>query len=679
MVAGALLAGATARAASEAEEDGAELLNLLNILEEQTEIATKTKLNADYVPGMVTVLHGDDLEARGVATVWEALGLVPGMELSMDRIGERLVAVRGIGGSILSGNLKILLDDVAMNSAYGAMAVPVFDLPVEQVERIELIRGPGSAIHGEFAYAGVVNVVTRHEGQRVYTRFGQFGERHAGASTSWEAPSGALKFNLNVAGTRGDGADLSVPSDALFGAGQAAVSNAPGSVNEVRKFEGVLFSMEAGRFSLIGQWLEDRHGDHFGPLNVLPTDDGTTAYRNGYRTIEGRYHDELSAEAAFELKVGWQRYRHDADVELLPPGYVFPHILFPGAIVYPDGWSEHSRYQEERLHGSLDFTWKGWHNHAVLAGLSLTGIDVEESRFDTEVDPATLVPLGTLTRFYGREAHSRNIVALTLQDEYRLNDDVTVTLGLRHDDYDDVGEKFSPRLAAVWRIDRSNILKAQYAEAFRPPTFFELSRTPTIQPQLIETTEVGYIHRSSAGVGRLTLFNSRLKDRIFENNLAVFSNTSGARTRGVELELERQLGPKWKVNANLTLASTEEDLTGEAMPGAAQRLLNLGLIYRPAAEMTWAAQWRYVGGRERQMGDTRAKIGDYHTLGVTGTFAHLAGSGLTLRVGVDNLLDEEVRYPAALTGDLLGNVFPSYADDYPQPGRYLWAQVGYDF
>ena len=57
--------------------------DLLRILDEESAIATKTKLNIDFVPGMVTVLHGRDLLAKGIHTVYEALSLVPGFELSM--------------------------------------------------------------------------------------------------------------------------------------------------------------------------------------------------------------------------------------------------------------------------------------------------------------------------------------------------------------------------------------------------------------------------------------------------------------------------------------------------------------------------------------------------------------------------------------------------------------------
>ena len=86
-----------------AMDDQAEFQSLLNILEEQTEIATKTKLNADYVPGMVTVLHGITLESGGVNSVWEALRRVPGFYTSRDRTGNLVAVVRGSGGLFASG------------------------------------------------------------------------------------------------------------------------------------------------------------------------------------------------------------------------------------------------------------------------------------------------------------------------------------------------------------------------------------------------------------------------------------------------------------------------------------------------------------------------------------------------------------------------------------------------
>ncbi len=75
---------------------------LMEILEESTEIATKTRMNADYVPGIVSILHGDDLEALGVQTVWEALSLLPGVQTVRAELGNPVVSVRGLNFRHLS-------------------------------------------------------------------------------------------------------------------------------------------------------------------------------------------------------------------------------------------------------------------------------------------------------------------------------------------------------------------------------------------------------------------------------------------------------------------------------------------------------------------------------------------------------------------------------------------------
>ena len=63
-----------------AQEEDPELAELLAVIENETAIATKTRMNSDYVPGIVTVLEAEELEALGFHTVWEALAMVPGVQ-----------------------------------------------------------------------------------------------------------------------------------------------------------------------------------------------------------------------------------------------------------------------------------------------------------------------------------------------------------------------------------------------------------------------------------------------------------------------------------------------------------------------------------------------------------------------------------------------------------------------
>jgi len=209
------------------DDDFAAFQELLEILDEQTTVATKTKLNSDYVPGMVTVLQGADLEAMGIATVWEALSLVPGMQIFRNNLGEPFVVVRGLPFPFNSGNIKILTNSVAMSRETSAINTSALLMPVEQVERIEVVRGPGSSVYGNFAFMGLVNIITRKEDQRVFASVAN-GDHYA-SGVQFAAGSGDLRLHVNLAGwtsDKGEGsADQSADEERLNAVGSVDYRN----------------------------------------------------------------------------------------------------------------------------------------------------------------------------------------------------------------------------------------------------------------------------------------------------------------------------------------------------------------------------------------------------------------------------------------------------------------------
>lgn len=699
VMAGALLAwGGPATAASDAGGGEAEeLKDLLAVLEQQTEIATKTRMNADYVPGLLTVLHGEELEAVGARTVWEALRLVPGVEPSIDQIGGRQTLVRGIGGSFASGNMKILLNGRAMNSALSANANPVLNMPVEQIDRIEVVRGPGSAVHGEFAYAGVLNVITRKETTGAFLRAGRNDTYGVGGFTHWTSDDGRTGGSVNLGGWHTAGAGVDSGRDALYGgnnAPQQLLSNAPGPVDDEMEQRAFVLDLFHDAFSLSFSYLEDGNGDHFGTINVLDqADERGVDYRNRYLMVNGQGDWTLARDLQASLSLGWQYYENHFNIRLLPDNFTWLNAQFQPTLL-PGGYVSEGYYEEQRLGADVDLLWEGWSGHRWLASVGLARISVGDSWQLNNVDPQTLEPLATPRRVgleegvpWVSEDTSRRIASVTVQDEYRPTDSVTLTAGVRYDDYDDFGSNTSPRLAAVWRLDRRNVVKAQYAEAFRPPTFYEsafssehapaLTRRPELSPETIRTAELAYIFKSDATEFRLTGFRSRLKDLIVDTGILGFANAEGIDAQGAEVEVMQRLGAAFRVDANLTLVDSEQSDSGARVAGAADRLANLVLTYQPASTRTLALWLRHVGERRREPGDGRAALEGYETVDLTATVRDLGARGLTLRLGVSNLFDQDVRYPAFLTLDIIGQPFASYARDYPQAGRAAWVQLSY--
>lgn len=649
-------------------------LDLLKVFDEATEIATKSKLNADYVPGMVTVLHGKDLQARGIETVWEALALVPGVQVFINSSGTRTVVIRGVGRTFGSGNVKILLNGITVNSVFLATAYPVFDIPVSVIDRIEMIRGPGSAVHGEFAYNGVINVVTRRGSNEVFFRAGSYDSYSGAGILSWANPENDLKINLNMAGLNTSGADVTSGIDKLFGTANQGVSNAPGPANEDRESYSLGMVLDYRNFSFETQYLKEGHGEYFGSGNVLPPPEDRIVHNHSHLLLEARQKIEITSTLQGQFKVGWMYYSFESDRGMsLPPGSVF----------YPNGIFSSTNYRETRINGGGSLTWTGWDGHKILLGFDLSKTKLKDAFNIANFVPSTLAALPGFQRFEGsenfiEEGRERFRTSLTLQDEINYNADLTFTLGLRYDHYDDVGDRLTPRAAGVYRLDEHHILKLQYAQAFRPPTFLEMfsknnptvTGNPNIKPAVIDTFEGGYIYKKAGIVFRSTFFYSVLQDLI-EVQGGQYVNSGGATQMGMELEWEQEVTSQLKLNSNLTLVDTKDQDTGEDVGGSAHLLANVGINYRPWQEVMFNLQYRYVGSRHRETTDSRAKLGGYNNVDLTANwFKPFGGRGWTLRGGIRNLFDEDIFYPAQAS---------TYPGDYPRPGIHFWGQLSYEF
>lgn len=628
---------------------------LLDDLGEQTSIATRTRLKVDYAPGTINILHSDDLMTQGARTVWESLALVPGFEMSMDETGTRQILVRGMGKSYSSGAIKILVNDIALNSELMSLANPVLNMPMEQVERIEVIRGPGSAIYGESAYAGVVNVITRKQGQRLFAGAGSAGMLAGGGVMSYANEETGLDFNLNLAGWKTDGNGQAGP-DQLYREGRGDQSHAPGPINDTMDYRSALFALNYHKSSLSALLLEDGTGDHYGINNILPPDEKRIVTRHRHRALEFRQKAEFTPALQAEFKLGWQDFSHTRDRLYLDPA----------------PWYLSRDYREKRLTAGADLALEqgihtmllGWsynHSEIVTGNWNWNGpVDLGEHFIDTSM--------------------SRTVNSFTAQDEIRLSERFTLTAGLRHDHYDDIGSSTTPRLAAVWQAAPGHTIKAQYAEAFRAPTFYEIyngGEPANIQPETIATSELGYLYKGARGNAGITLFHSRLDHliRFVDSTEYIgYQNGTGGYSRGVELEGEKWLSTDLKFSGNLTWLDTHDDNTNSEIAGAGHWLANAGLEYRVSQDLSFGLRLRQVGERSREVNDVRAPLGGYQVTDITARLFNVAGTkGLTLRAGIRNLFDQDVRYPA------MSMQLGIYPDDYPRGSRQWWALMSYSF
>lgn len=660
-----------------ADIDQAALSDLMQVIDDASTLATRTRLNADFVPGILTVLHGEELVALGVRTVWDALALVPGVQIGRNSNGSRLVFIRGLQHG--NGNVKLLLNSVAMNNAYSGYSNVLF-IPVEQVERIEVIRGPGSAVYGEFAFAGVVNIVTRADGNHVHLRAGSSDAYDAGGVLSMQDAARDLRLSLNAAGWENAGNTIMAGTDALYPLGLEALSRAPGPVSNAEANRLAVFKLDHGEFSLLAQYNRSRNGPFFGAFNVLPAaTDSPDAGLTEQSLVQLRQGFALSRTLKTEFRLSWWQLAGDWQEEALPPGAPYP---LPFGPIYPDGVSVRNTVSTSRWETALGLDWSGWTDHRWRVDLTATRDWLDDAWWSFNGDLNTLQPLPAPRRYTGAqnfidEDAGRSILSLAVQDEYRLKPDLDLTASLRYDRYSDVSDNLSPRLGIVWRPRDRHLLKAQYARAFFPPSLLQVYGNPSAplgptvaDAESIATTELGYIFRSGNTVARFTLYRSQVKDLIvFENSR--YTNRGRACLQGAEGEWEEQLGSDWKLAANLSYTDAQDEETGGPLAGAARWLGNLSLLYRPRPDLLLTGQWRVVGERLRAVNDLREPLAGTHDLALTLNWFDAGLDGLTFRAGIRNLLGETIKSPAPVN---------TYRDDYPLlEERIWWVQLSYQF
>lgn len=509
---------------------------LQSLLREETELATRTRMNHDFVPGMVTVLQGTELRTLGVRTVWEALSLVPGVQSVRDLYASPLVLVRGINFIFNSGNIKILVDSVPLNQESAGINSSILMMPIEEVERIEFMRGPGSAIQGDFAYLGLVNIITRRDGSGAFVSFAEAGLLGGARYTSFDA---ARDRQWGVAAS-------GLSTNDIDGAGPTR--------NREKKGFGRFFWRQRGFRFTLHAIQSDRSDDESGDV-----------FTENRFSAEGRYAREVSPALHLEANAG---------------------------VLQNDDHIGAKQFDGRSMHAGLDARWTAPHGHNVL--LSLSGLRSEIHRGSLFLVPLFAINITDLQRRTASLAvqDQWNVTdRLTLTGGIRYDDlsDVgsrttsRVAVVWRIDEHQILKSQFAQgfRSPGFWELYQTGGVVLD------------------VESETIDTTELSYILHRDRFVARATLFHSDLDEMIQPPFVpgGSFSNAATARTRGVELEWTQTLSQTTHTSANLSWADPDDGRFTRDVLAASEWLANVTLTTKLAQDIQFAARWNHVGER----------------------------------------------------------------------------------
>ena len=692
-------------------EDAAIYQELMSLLNKQTEIVTKTKVNADYVPGSYTVLRAGELKRYGIRTVKDALNMSPNIEVQLNHLGQSVLVTRGLGTPFSGGTMKLMLNDVNMVSSSAGFSESILNMPVEQIDRIEIIRGAASVLHGDFAYSGVVNVVTSQENHFAVAA-GSSAYAHTSASQTLKSASEQTVLSLNFAQWQSDktgvkaSGDVLTEVDPLLGAAGtlASKSQAPGEINDRRNYRSLLLGFKHNQTQVYLQSQEYKTGDYFGIVEFLP--DETQDYNQTYQDLALglRKSQKLDGNWDSEWHLGAQQRIYDlqtlytsADIPAFQGGaydefaYVRPHQNYIKEQVV--NLSGHLVYQP-----SMSSRW--------LLGADLERHHIEDAYIKDDVNNDPGDRLGT-------KNDARNVLALFAQNEWKPIENFTLTMGLRAQktdiDYYDISQEgvsqpfekleewfFTPKVAMVYHPTDKHIFKAQYSQSMITPPIHQIvnvGNNPDNKPYTSQTdhAELGYIFQGQSHVQRLTGFYSDFKNvpqgtvyyNYFSNSgFQGFEPLNKITTRGLEWDSEFSLDSMWSGFASAAWVDARDVDNDQPLVGSTNRMAKLGLSFTPSAYWRLSVWSQYTGERYREPYDSRDKLPAYilghMTLGYNGL-----AKGMNFSVSVENLADTEYQNPSPINGTLTslasGTGTAAYMDDYPGVGRQVWAKLNYEF
>lgn len=508
----------------------------LSRLETVTVTATRTERSVEESLASVTVIDRDEIERRQAQSVQEVLRGVPGLSIANNGgLGKSTsVFLRGTE----SGHVLVLIDGVRAGSA--TTGITAFqDIPIDQIERIEIVRGPRSSLYGSEAIGGVIQIFTRKggEGFKPYLSFG------AGSHSMYKATGG------------------------VSGGNDRAWYSLNGSRLETRGFNAC-----AGRpFSLGGGGCFTRQPDDDGYRNTSGSARAGYRFDNGLE-IEGNL---LHAEGENEFDGNLQN--RSTFVQQMVGGRLkySPFEFWTTSLRAGRTLDESDNFRDRRFSSTFDtqrvnVTWQN--DFALAEGYLLTlGLDYYNDQVDSTTDYAV---------------DSRDDKAGFAQYQLTLGG-FDAVLGTRVDDNEQFGVYPTGNVALGYGFDNGIRLSASWGKAFKAPTFNELYfpgfGNPMLEPETSESWEVGISGQHWDVAWALNGYHTEIDDMIATvcGQVSCFAeNLDRARILGLEAQASTRLWG-FDIVANLSLIDPENlsegANNGNRLPRRAQTMYRFDL------------------------------------------------------------------------------------------------------
>ncbi len=599
--------------------------------------ASKYEQKVTEAPSSVNIITASEIKKYGYRTLADILRSVRSFYLTNDR-NYSYVGVRGFSRpGDYNSRILLLIDghrtnDNVFNQAFvGTEAV----LDVDLIDRVEVIRGPGSSLYGSNAFFAVVNVITRRgrdlRGAEVSGEAGSFktykgrlsqGDRHQNGLE--EAVSGS-KYNSEGQRLYFQEFDPANPS-----ADPRAANGGHADHADYDRYDSFFTKASLQDFTLEGAYSSRTKGIPTGAFGTDFNDPGNkTIDTRSY--LDWKYEHSVSKQTEVTARLFYDYYEYTGD-------YKYAGVVNKDR-AYGEWWGSEVKLAS-----------RSFNAQRVIAGAEYTdNLRQDQENYD----------IGTFPPVLDDKRRSR-IWAVFAQDEVSFAGNMILNAGVRYDHYDTFGGATNPRIAFIYSPTEKSTLKLLYGSAFRAPNVYELyysSMTsvanPDLKPEKIGTYTLVYeqylgdrFHAVASG------FYYKIHDLINQvpasPGITMFANIDEAEARGFDVEFESKWENGTDGRISYTFQRTKELSTGEALTNSPEHMVKFNLAMPLIRDKAFA-------GIEEQYMSRRKTVADGYagSLFITNlTFsAQNVINRIELSASVYNLLNKT--YGDPVSADLL--------------------------
>jgi len=586
-------------------------------------------------PWSVTVLSSQELEKTGARTLGDALRNVVSMDIKSNGFEGALTSMRMRGSS--AEQVLVLVDGIRVSSTLLGVA-DFSDIPVDDIERVEVVRGSSSALYGADAVGGVVNIIRKEPGQNKTELGTSYGTYNTSSLTFATSGGSNFSYDLSASLDKTDGfrhnSDLNAQSyygDLKWDLGEKSTFSLSGSIYLADK--GVPNVPTSESKPLSASKPKDRQTDRLADLSI-------------------KYHKDYDDNSNLEFLL----YQSQSDQAT--------HIF--------DFWG--GKFDDTRYLSCMNgveikktLNLSEYHKYTY-------GADWREELGDSD---------------YAGD-HSVNNIGLYFQDEEIFSRDLLLTVGMRGDRHSRTGDFVSLRTGLLYRVFSNLSLRTSIGSSFRSPTLNELYWNDPVwmmygnedlSPEKAVVFDIGLINKFATGEEmEIGYFTQTITDMIvwqFDDSTFItrVSNIDNANIQGLELSFKNEPADWLRYDLNFTYQNPvrtfderNPSYAGKDLPYCPRVKGNIGAEFGVRGGLEMGIMGRLVGERFADAANN-VSIPDYFVVD-----ARLGsdGGGFSWRLGVLNLFDAEYF-------ESVGNQPLTYEYlRYPMPGRTAIFGVKYN-